>query len=913
MKKRQIALFLAYSMAATALTGCGSTEELKTAMSNMGSEKIDNMNTDVKSLSELLDKADQDTDEARKEWLDSVKAWTEEQHQENLGYTAMYEPDISSEDLENKCNGLKNKLQALKNTQDAYTTNEEHIHSFWTVYEPKEYIVQPSSSETIVTPATYKWVTEEEVLQKQKKTIIQPEVYETKTGFILPRETTKAHEAIYAEVYTAKPIKKHNKVTKTIHHDAEYTWQWVEPVPQTKTYKKGSKINVGDTIFDHYETPIWEETHIPAKTVQVTYPEYGTYTQEVAEEYNLVFDDDIYAKCYCGKIMKYECLDEHRTHFMIGGMFENMPMAVWNPEKNAAYEVDKSVVEGAHNGYMSFTSLNEEKSTLRTIIYWNYKKARDARTTNITTNPAHIEWNRLAQGKNVYRKATKADAKTFDKDTTVNWGMKSNGYWKKVQTRAAYDETITVCPEWTEYDTSRNLEDMQCEKRIAQYPFMETLTETLPDQDMIGTIRSVTQEEIAEYTDLPEEEWYYETVTYDNPRQVIDTPERTTIQFQDAVTEIRCEPKCWACSYPGCKETRTYDPENPLPPNDNNAEDNPEQPSEPGEENPDQTQANQVIETITNIGTVIFDAATKTRIDAARTAYDALTNAQKTLVTNYQNLLDAETAYAKLQEEHDLESKSDAEKAAWADNKIDAIGNVAFTPDCKTKITDARNAYDKLSESAKALCTRTEDLLNAEAIFKRMTDIAAGQVQTFTDYMENAPINNDISDCEYFFYNILDEAQNRSKVNDTTMNTYMVLLENTTNEALEQIEAEHSANIETYRKRIIGMVNGYIHEITKTTWSENKAQLLENRVLPNVYDEDLMNWVTQIEIYAIRTKDAALRNLCIGVRNDYPNETRLNDWYNQIISNLSGTGIGTLAVTNENQIVIESDPNISVK
>lgn len=53
-----------------------------------------------------------------------------------------------------------------------------------------------------------------------------------------------------------------------------------------------------------------------------------------------------------------------------------------------------------------------------------------------------------------------------------------------------------------------------------------------------------------------------------------------------------------------------------------------------------------VITLIKNIGTVTKDSGAK--IEAARTAYDKLTEAEKAKVTNYQTLLDAEAAYEKI-------------------------------------------------------------------------------------------------------------------------------------------------------------------------------------------------------------------------------------------------------------------------
>ena len=55
------------------------------------------------------------------------------------------------------------------------------------------------------------------------------------------------------------------------------------------------------------------------------------------------------------------------------------------------------------------------------------------------------------------------------------------------------------------------------------------------------------------------------------------------------------------------------------------------------------------IDQIDAIGTVEFTEECKARIDAARSAYDALSDASKEEVTNYQTLLDAEAKYAELE------------------------------------------------------------------------------------------------------------------------------------------------------------------------------------------------------------------------------------------------------------------------
>ena len=64
----------------------------------------------------------------------------------------------------------------------------------------------------------------------------------------------------------------------------------------------------------------------------------------------------------------------------------------------------------------------------------------------------------------------------------------------------------------------------------------------------------------------------------------------------------------------------------------------------------DQLAADEVIAKITAIGTVTYTDESKALIDAARTAYNALTEAQQVLVTNYDVLTTAETTYAAAEE-----------------------------------------------------------------------------------------------------------------------------------------------------------------------------------------------------------------------------------------------------------------------
>ena len=125
------------------------------------------------------------------------------------------------------------------------------------------------------------------------------------------------------------------------------------------------------------------------------------------------------------------------------------------------------------------------------------------------------------------------------------------------------------------------------------------------------------------------------------------------------------------------------------------------------------------------IGTVTLDS--EETIKAARDAYDALTDAQKELVGNYQTLLDAEAKLA------DLKAADAVEKL------IDAIGTV--TLDSEEAIKAARDAYDALTEEQKELVGNYQTLLDAEA---KLADLqAADAVEKLIDAIGTVTLNSE--------------------------------------------------------------------------------------------------------------------------------------------------------------------------
>ena len=124
--------------------------------------------------------------------------------------------------------------------------------------------------------------------------------------------------------------------------------------------------------------------------------------------------------------------------------------------------------------------------------------------------------------------------------------------------------------------------------------------------------------------------------------------------------------------------------------------------------------ADQVSKNIANIGTVTLES--EDVIKEARTAYDALTDAQKELVSNKDVLEKAESTLKELQDA----KAADVKAAEEVINKISAIGDV--TLESEDAIKEARAAYDALTDAQKELVSNKDVLEKAETTLKELKD-----------------------------------------------------------------------------------------------------------------------------------------------------------------------------------------------
>ena len=124
-----------------------------------------------------------------------------------------------------------------------------------------------------------------------------------------------------------------------------------------------------------------------------------------------------------------------------------------------------------------------------------------------------------------------------------------------------------------------------------------------------------------------------------------------------------------------------------------------------------------VQELIDAIGTVTLTDACKEKIDAARSAYDNLSQADQALVNNYKTLTDAEAAY------QGLVDQAAADRAIAA---INAIGTFESTPQYKVLFDRANNTYNGLTDAQKALVTNYDVLVAARTAAEDLPYVSAG-------------------------------------------------------------------------------------------------------------------------------------------------------------------------------------------
>lgn len=166
----------------------------------------------------------------------------------------------------------------------------------------------------------------------------------------------------------------------------------------------------------------------------------------------------------------------------------------------------------------------------------------------------------------------------------------------------------------------------------------------------------------------------------------------------------------------------------------------------------DQAAAKAVDDRIAAIGEVTEES--EADIEAARGAYNALTDAQKAYVTKLNALEAAEAAYAKI--------LADQAAAKGVDDLIDAIGEV--TDASAEKINAARGAYAALTDAQKAYVTKLSALEEAEAVYNAILEQKNGVKKVYfaaPAIFANAGVEVDLSEYSVMFdaYHMTDAAK----------------------------------------------------------------------------------------------------------------------------------------------------------
>ena len=159
--------------------------------------------------------------------------------------------------------------------------------------------------------------------------------------------------------------------------------------------------------------------------------------------------------------------------------------------------------------------------------------------------------------------------------------------------------------------------------------------------------------------------------------------------------------------------------------------------------------ASETMEMINEIGEVNYEA--KERIDAAYTKFNELTDAQKALVSNFNVLTEAKTKITLI--------LADKAKADEVDAKIDAIGDLVYTSECKEKIDTAKASYNVLSESQKSFVTKLDILISKDKSYEKV-DYAYKVINAIGTVELNDESKQRIANARNLYNELSDEEKN---------------------------------------------------------------------------------------------------------------------------------------------------------
>ena len=193
------------------------------------------------------------------------------------------------------------------------------------------------------------------------------------------------------------------------------------------------------------------------------------------------------------------------------------------------------------------------------------------------------------------------------------------------------------------------------------------------------------------------------------------------------------------------------------------------------------------------IGVVALDS--ENDIVAARTAYNALTEEQQGLVTNYDDLLAAEARLEELKV-----AKAEADEVV---NLINAIGEVSYH-ESHDDIKAARDAFDALSVDAKTFVDNINVLTQAEADYSDLRDAAINNVEDLIDAIGvvSYPDSKDDIDAARAAYEALYETD-KSEVSNYQDLLDAEALYNPVDKFVKHIDSLDPKNTQAYRDSVV--------------------------------------------------------------------------------------------------------------
>ena len=263
----------------------------------------------------------------------------------------------------------------------------------------------------------------------------------------------------------------------------------------------------------------------------------------------------------------------------------------------------------------------------------------------------------------------------------------------------------------------------------------------------------------------------------------------------------------------------------------------------------DKAAANAVINKIKAIGKVEYTDACKGKIDDASTTYNALTDAQKALVTNLEVLTTAKQTYEALKAAAE-KLAADKAKANAVITKIAAIGNVEYTYACKDKIDEANNAYNDLTDEQKVFVTNLDVLTIAKQTydnFKATADKLAADKAMADPVIAKI---NAIGKVEYTYAckDKIDEANNAYNALTTDQKALVTNLDILTTAKQTYDNLKASADKLAADKALFDKYKAEIIAIIESLVKEDDSDAVKEIIRKAIYDIDALAYNVAISL-----------------------------------------------------------------